>query len=78
MEQDEFKIGQYADDTFCLLDGTEKSLKNALDTFKKFELCSGLKINIDKTKVVWLGNKAGKKEKLCSEFSLNWEERFTL
>ena len=34
VEQDEFKIGQYADDTFCLLDGTEKCFGH----FKKIKI----------------------------------------
>ena len=78
IREEEYKIGQYADDTFCLLDGSKKSLKTVLEIFKMFALCSGLKINIDKTKVVWLGNKAGSQDRICAEFSLNWEERFTL
>ena len=31
-----FKVGQYADDTFLLLDGTEKSLNSSLDLFNSF------------------------------------------
>ena len=50
----ELKIGQYADDTFLLLDGSEHSLREAMALLKEFYKCSGLKINADKTQVAWL------------------------
>ena len=51
----EFMLSQYADDTQMFLDGTEPSLKNALVILRKFYLMSGLNINLDKTKVLWIG-----------------------
>ena len=39
-----YKIGQFADDTFVLLDGTEKSLQTTLDLLEKFHNCSGIMI----------------------------------
>ena len=44
----EYKLSQYADDTQFILDGTEKSLKAALNLLKQFYVMSGLKINVDK------------------------------
>ena len=44
----EIKITQLADDTTCFLKD-KKSLQHVLDIFKDFEICSGLKVNIDKT-----------------------------
>ena len=44
----EYKLSQYADDTQLILDGTEKSLKAALNLLKQFYIMSGLKINVDK------------------------------
>ena len=40
-----YKIGQYADDTFLLLDGSEESVRQSMVIFKCFYLCSGLKLN---------------------------------
>ena len=54
-----FKVGQYADDTFLLLDGTEKSLNSSLDLLNCFYKCSGLKLNFDKTSALWLGSMKG-------------------
>ena len=39
----EFKLLQYADDTQLLLDGSEISLKKALRTLKQYYIMSGLK-----------------------------------
>ena len=74
----EYKIGQYADDTFVLMEGDEQSLKLVMDTFSKFYRCSGLKLNIDKTLLAWLGNKRKCTERLCPEINLNWTTSFTL
>ena len=51
----EYKISQYADDTQLLLDGSEKSLRNTLEMLYTFYNMSGLKINIEKTKAIWIG-----------------------
>ena len=56
VNNEEFLLGQYADDTFFLLDGTQTSLPQCLDTLELFGECSGLKVNVEKTKAVWLGN----------------------
>ena len=52
----EFKLSQYADDTQLLLDGSEISLKEALRTLKQYYIISGLKINVDKTRALWIGS----------------------
>ena len=73
-----FKIGQYADDTFLMLDGTEKSLRTAISIFDKFRYVSGLKMNPTKTQAVWIGTKAGSDAVLCPDKHLNWTCKFTL
>ena len=45
----EFKISQFADDTSIFLDGSDESLNNTLEELDKFAKISGLKINFDKT-----------------------------
>ena len=55
----EFRIGQYADDTFLFLDGKHQSLKSAIACLERFEMFSGLKINTDKCETIWLGTKRG-------------------
>ncbi len=43
------------DDTNLLLDGSERSFKEAIITLLKFAEMSGLKMNHEKTQVVWIG-----------------------
>ena len=43
---DRYLLGQYADDTFMFLNGTENSLASALDILDRFTDVSGLKINV--------------------------------
>lgn len=67
-------LSQYADDTFFTLDGSEKSLYHTIQTLRDFEKVSGLKINLDKTKLLWFGSKKKCKMKYCEEFKLDWSE----
>ena len=62
----EFRIGQYADDTFLFMDGTKNSLDSAINCLKEFENFSGLKINLDKCEAIWLGKKKGSLDTLQS------------
>ena len=59
----EHKISQFANDTTLILNGTKQSLTAALDTLKIFGSISGLTINVEKTKIIWIGNKINSAEK---------------
>ena len=62
-----------------ILDGSEQSLQASLNTLEVFGSISGLKINSDKTKVIWIGRKKMCKEKLKTNINLNWgDTEFTL
>ena len=50
IDNKEYKISQYADDTQLFLNGSENSLREALDVLQKFYEMSGLKINVEKNK----------------------------
>ena len=50
-------ISQYADDTNLFLDGSEVSFSEAVLTLSSFSKMSGLKINFDKSQVIWLGQR---------------------
>ena len=58
----EYKLSQYADDMQLILDGSEKSLKAALSLLKLYYTMSGLKINVDKTRALWIGSSCGSTE----------------
>ena len=70
----EYKLSQYADDTQLILDGSEKSLKEALHLLKQYYKMSGLKINIDKTRALWIGSSCSSTERLCEEIPLDWSQ----
>jgi len=72
IHNEEFLLSQYADDTTIFLDGSETSLQSTLQTLNKYEKFSGLKINSQKTKVVWIGSMKNSKQILCSDFKLDW------
>ena len=55
IENDQCKIRQYADDIFLLLEEGDNSLQESLNTFQEFCHCSGLKMNMEKTQMAWIG-----------------------
>ena len=71
----EFKLSQYADDTQMFLDGSEASLKSALIILHKFYQMSGLKVNLDKTKALWIGSMCKADKTICREFNIDWEQK---
>jgi hypothetical protein len=61
VENNVCKITQYADDSTVILDGSDESLLQTLNTLNLFQRLSGLKINEDKTNVVYIGSLRNKK-----------------
>ena len=59
-----YKISQYADDTQLFLNGSENSVREALDVLHKFYEMSGLKINVEK-KAIWIGSLSNSPTRLC-------------
>ena len=51
---------QFADDT-TFLDGSKDSLVAAFNTLEIFGSLSRLKVNTEKTKIIWLGRKTFKR-----------------
>ena len=70
LQNTEIKITQYADDATLSLNGTLHSLSYALNTLEIFSSLSGLNINKDKTKMVWIGKKALFNRKAYERISL--------
>ena len=67
----EYKMTQFADDTTLILDGTTNSLEAALNILEIFGSISGLKVNTEKTQIVWIGKKKHSKEKIACK-SYTW------
>ena len=70
VHDNEYRLGQHADDTFVLLDGKEVSLRACFKLLDTFSDVSGLKINREKTKAIWIVPKKGSRNKLCPELIL--------
>ena len=68
----EFKLTQCADDTTLILDGSQHSLQSALNTLEIYGNLSGLKMNKEKTKVIWIGRKKHSKDKINVTTDLDW------
>ena len=65
-------ISQYADDTTLFLDGSTESLNQTLWELECFANISGLKINFDKTQVVWIGSKKFSTSAIKTKWKLSW------
>ena len=68
------KLSQFADDTTLILDGSANSLQAALNILELFGDISGLKINTEKTKLIWIGSEVSSKRKLNVTQELQWGE----
>ena len=79
MNGNEFKITQFADDTTLILYGSKNTLLAALNVLEVYGNMSGLRINMDKTKLVWIGKKRNSKDKFDVGKELVWgASNFTL
>ena len=70
----EVKVSQYADDTTLILDGTEESVRASLLLIEAFGNISGLRLNNEKTELLWIGSKRNCNLKLCPEKNFKWQK----
>ena len=68
----ENKLSQFADDTALILDGSEMSLEESMIELNCFAEISGLKMNLSKTQVVWIGSMKFSQTTLCPNWNLDW------
>ena len=72
INNNEFILTQYVDDTTVILDGSEESLNETLYELENYAKISGLKVNFLKTHVVWIGSKKYSTESIKTKWKLNW------
>ena len=70
LKEREAKLSQFA--TLCL-DGSEESFKEAIKILKTFSQISGLKMNNEKTKVVWIGSRKNCRLRFSRDMNFCWE-----
>lgn len=68
----ECKLSQYADDTTMILDGSELSLSRTLLLLDNFAISSGLKINYEKTELLWMGSYKDRDFSIPSSKPITW------
>ena len=70
----EYNMSQFVDDTSIILDGSEKSLSEALSVLNLFAQISGLQINKSKTRAIWIGSKKFSRDTFNNRFDLDWSQ----
>jgi len=74
----EYLLSQYADDSSLILDGWDDSLRKSLYILEKFSECEGLKLtvraNLEKNEAIWIGSKVHSKERLLPGKKLKWNQ----
>jgi hypothetical protein len=68
----EYLLSQYPDDSSLILDDNPKSLDQSLFMFNTFSECAGLRVNFDKTEATWLGSRRNCHELLLPDKHLSW------
>ena len=68
----ECTLSQFADDTTLILDGSQKSLERSLYILERFGEISGLKVNCEKTEILWIGSLKRSNQILCPDKNLAW------
>ena len=74
IDNSEFLLSQYADDSSLILDDNEHSLEKSVYILEKFSECAGLRANFDKTEAIWIGSKKHSTEVLLPEKPLKWNQ----
>ena len=70
INNNDFILAQYADDTTVILDGSEESLNETLHELESYAKISGLEVNFLKTHVVWIGSKKYSTESIKNEMEI--------
>ena len=74
IDNKEYKISQYADDTQLFLNVSENSHRETLDDLQKFYEISRHKINYVKIKAIWKGSLSNSLTRLCYIYTLDWTQ----
>jgi len=74
----EVKVSMLADDTTCYIDGSNESFGNLFKILDIFGKCSGCKVNMSKSKSIWIGSKKGNQVFPFQDKGLCWvSEKFS-
>ena len=76
--EQECKAQAFADDTTCLINRDEHSLRMCIKYIEDFKEISGLAANLDKTNVIPFGKFFNPGNQICHNLKLNWTDNFKL
>ena len=69
----EHLLSQFADDTTVYLDGSEISFNETIRLLERFACMSGLKINHEKTNVIWIGCMKNSRKRYMRDKNFCWD-----
>ena len=73
VQDKEFILSQFADDTALCLDGSEASFRATIETLDRFSAISGLRINNEKTNIMWLGSRKNSQLRYMRDRNFTWD-----
>merc|ERR1712240_66749 len=73
LKEEETLLSLFADDTSIFLDGSENSFQNTFNVLDAFSSMSGLKVNNDKTQIVWIGSSINCGIKYMTDRNFVWD-----
>ena len=73
LKEEETLLSLFADDTTLFLDGSENSFQNTFNVLDAFSSMSGLKVNNDKTQIVWIGSSINCGIKYMTDRNFVWD-----
>ena len=72
IQNTEFKLSQYADDTEVFLNGEKSSFEATINTINEFGNFSGLLLNSEKTTAVWIGCRRNSNIRYMQHLNMKW------
>ena len=69
----EYLLSQFADDTALSLDGSEEGFKATIETLDNFSNISGLIINNEKTQLMWIGSRKNCRIQYLRDRNFTWD-----
>jgi exonuclease III len=73
VNEGEILLSQFADDTTVCLDGSEESFCEAIRVLEAFTTFSGLKMNTEKTQVIWIGSLKKSRKRYLRDKNFCWD-----
>ena len=74
VNNEELKHGQYADDLWAIVKGTQNNINNILLAVEHFSYSTGLRLNYDKTEIMRVGSLKNSEARYYAHNQIKWSE----